>query len=373
MGTVLATAAAPQMAWALADAGIIAPAKRLANLGGKSLQAVVLGGSIGAAALSVIGSAVGAVTGATMGLMAGVPMALFTFGLSLPAGFLAGGACGAAAGAAVGCGVGTVLGAASLGAHVHRKELKAAISQTRVRAVAAVRVLLRRCSLDRAPKGNRALRGRATWPSGHSADGLVVLSRRVMDVEGRALSLGQRVGPGGDAVIVFMRHLGCPFSWALAREWSKPEVRDRVRALGMTGPLLISMGTPAQLTRFLEVNPSVPRELAFVDPSEDFAAYTAIGFGGPTPVPGLALPRLPPLGLRSYASCLFNMTALAPLPRPGYSSGESTQIMGGTVVVRAGKVVYGWGDRVPGDYPRPPEVLDSIAQGILGPSAAKAA
>jgi hypothetical protein len=41
----------------------------------------------------------------------------------------------------------------------------------------------------------------------------------------------------------------------------------------------VSIGSVESLTKFLELNPTIPRDVAFVDDSESFALYEAAGFG----------------------------------------------------------------------------------------------
>lgn len=270
------------------------------------------------------------------------------------------------------------MGAAGYEAHMHRQEIRSAITLARGRTLHSLQSIRARFSgVASPPRGNRAVGDRAIWFSGAAADAPTLLSQFVRDAHGRPVCLGQRVGPSGDALVVFMRHLGCPYCWSHVREWCKPDVFERVRALGIMGPFLVAPGSPAQLDRFLQANPFVPGDLMFVDSTPDFAVYRALGFGkmgiGALPDAATLRPRLPGLGLASYASCLMNMTALSPQPDAGALLAEGTMVLGGTLALRAGRVVYGWADRVPGDYPLPAEALDALGSGVVGHSAAKAA
>lgn len=74
--------------------------------------AVVLAGSSGAVVGGVAGGACGLAAGGSVGAVVGAPAALFTFGLSIPAGAAAGGALGTGIGAMAGGALGLVSGSA---------------------------------------------------------------------------------------------------------------------------------------------------------------------------------------------------------------------------------------------------------------------
>merc|ERR1719215_3203 len=68
----------------------------------RTLAAVAVGGTSGAAALGISGAACGTAAGGVVGALCGVPAAFFTLGLSIPAGAVLGGGVGLCAGATVG-------------------------------------------------------------------------------------------------------------------------------------------------------------------------------------------------------------------------------------------------------------------------------
>jgi len=80
----------------------------------------------GAFALGSAGGAAGTVTGATLGMAAGVIPALFTFGLSIPAGAVIGGGMGMAFGGAAGSTAGFAAGGASF---AYRQEISSGTSR----------------------------------------------------------------------------------------------------------------------------------------------------------------------------------------------------------------------------------------------------
>jgi hypothetical protein len=67
------------------------------------------------------------------------------------------------------------------------------------------------------------------------------------------------------------------YCWTYANEWS--EKLPELSAAGVVGPVFISVGDQEKLNKFLELNPKVPRSLAFVDDSATFEAYAVTGFG----------------------------------------------------------------------------------------------
>merc|ERR1719189_2629314 len=71
----------------------------------------------------------GLTAGGAAGALAGLPLALFTFGSSVPVGALFGGGAGLAVGAATGASIGTVGGGvAGFGAHSKRDDIRKAAS-----------------------------------------------------------------------------------------------------------------------------------------------------------------------------------------------------------------------------------------------------
>merc|ERR1719356_917006 len=99
-------------------------------------QVTAASAGVGGAACGVGGAAAGLVTGGAVGAAAGIPLALFTFGLSIPIGGMLGGGFGLVAGGAAGTTVGaTAGGALGYGGFTKRAEIRAAIlaARTKVR------------------------------------------------------------------------------------------------------------------------------------------------------------------------------------------------------------------------------------------------
>jgi hypothetical protein len=136
--------------------------------------------------------------------------------------------------------------------------------------------------------------------------------------------------------------------------------------LGATGPFFISIGDEAKLAKFLEVNPTVPREKAFVD-DVNMGAYDAVGFGkleigGKLPENfSLKPPEMG--GFGGWWKYLSNVASVSPAPSDSVSSEqvlETVSRLGGTFVVNGDKVVYQWNDAIPGDTPDLTDVLDAV-------------
>merc|ERR1719323_2767671 len=95
----------------------------------KSFQATAASATGGATMLGAGGGAAGLAVGGTAGALAGLPLALFTFGLSVPAGAVFGGGAGLAIGAATGASIGAVGGGvAGFGAYSKRDGIRQAAS-----------------------------------------------------------------------------------------------------------------------------------------------------------------------------------------------------------------------------------------------------
>ena len=121
----------------------------------------------------------------------------------------------------------------------------------------------------------------------------------------------------------------------------------------------MSIGDKEKLGKFLNLNPAVPRELAFVDGYE-LEAYAAAGFGsfgqGATPDATKAATRNmkpPGFGTKQWWSYLTNVASLSPIPT-GLKFGEVPQgvlRLGGTFLVREDEVIFAHSDKIPGDHP----------------------
>merc|ERR1719414_2253936 len=126
----MAASARAQAAGALTDAKTLAQAKakltrakavelKVATgelMASESFQATAASAAGGATMLGAGGGAAGLAVGGTAGALAGLPLALFTLGLSVPAGAVLGGGAGLAMGAATGASVGAVGAGLAVGA-----------------------------------------------------------------------------------------------------------------------------------------------------------------------------------------------------------------------------------------------------------------
>ena len=139
----------------------------------------------------------------------------------------------------------------------------------------------------------------------------------------------------------------------------------------VSGPFFISIGDEEKLSAFLEKNPSIPREQAFVD-DYTFGAYKAAGFGrfddtdkevAKEAMGNMAAPELSAGEWWSYMSSVMKVS---PVPKD-MKFGEIPEgvlRLGGTFVVNGETILYRWSDRVPGDHPDIEQVL-KVAQDAI--------
>jgi hypothetical protein len=136
----------------------------------------------------------------------------------------------------------------------------------------------------------------------------------------------------------------------------------------ISGPFFISIGDEGKLSSFLEKNPEVPRENAFVD-DYSFGAYKAAGFGKFDDTPKEAAKEAmgnmeaPDLGFQGWWNYFTSVGKISPIPKD-MKFGEIPEgvlRLGGTFVVDGNEILYRWSDRVPGDHPDIENVLQ-IAQ-----------
>lgn len=129
------------------------------------------------------------------------------------------------------------------------------------------------------------------------------------------------------------------------------------------GPLFISIGDEEKLNVFLDKNPYIPRDQAFVD-GYDFNAYTSAGFGRLDEVDKEEAKKVklgaPDIGISGWLNYFGTVIKLSPIP-PDMKFGEIPEgvlRLGGTYVIRDDQIVYRWSDRLPGDHPNIEEVMD---------------
>jgi len=93
----------------------------------KSFQTTAASAAAGAMTLGAGGAATGTLAGGAAGAVAGLPLALFTFGLSIPVGAMVGGGAGCVLGTAAGATTGFIGGGATgYGVYTKRGEIRSA-------------------------------------------------------------------------------------------------------------------------------------------------------------------------------------------------------------------------------------------------------
>lgn len=133
------------------------------------------------------------------------------------------------------------------------------------------------------------------------------------------------------------------------------------------GPLFISIGDEEKLNVFLDKNPYIPRDMAFVD-GYDFDAYQAAGFGrfddpdnkaaAQEAMSNMGAPKLG--GIQGWWNYLSVVSKVSPIPSDMKFGDvpEGVLRLGGTFVVQGDEIVYRWSDRVPGDHPDISNVIE---------------
>lgn len=143
---------------------------------------------------------------------------------------------------------------------------------------------------------------------------------------------------------------------------------QRLENLGLAGPILVTVGTPEKLRRFLDVNPTIPRDRIFVDDSDGYDAFKAMGFGKlldrvPESIETLGL-RIPGFDVGTAFNYITNVAWLSPVRSLAEGVPEGVTLLGGTFAFANGRLLHASADRVPGDYASPGDVLDD-AQALL--------
>lgn len=133
---------------------------------------------------------------------------------------------------------------------------------------------------------------------------------------------------------------------------------------GISGPLFVSIGDEDKLATFLDKNPEIPRDQAFVD-NYQFGAYKAAGFGTfddtdkDTAKEAMSNMAAPDLGFKGWLKYFSSAGKVSPIPKD-MKFGEIPEgvlRLGGTFVVNGDKILYRWSDRLPGDHPDIEKVL----------------
>jgi len=123
----------------------------------------------------------------------------------------------------------------------------------------------------------------------------------------------------------------------------------------------ISVGDSEKLSKFLDLNPSVPRDRSFVDDSRTFDAYVAVGFGkiGDGGVPANVDLKPPGFSPSQWFAYLTNVAGLSPIRKDEPLRGvpEGVLRLGGTFVLDRRDVLYAHSEELPGMSPPLPTVL----------------
>ena len=175
------------------------------------------------------------------------------------------------------------------------------------------------------------------------------------DSRGDTHNLGAKIG-SDKSIVIFLRHLACPYCWAYAKEWcERQKILDK---LGI-GLYFVSIGSPKKLKKYLELNPFMKEDQMFVDGYKNNAyKETSLKTMGPIAFLNMKQPKLDPSRMFKFMS---NFNSLAP---PTENLGEipdTVLMLGGTFVVDGDVFLYKWKDAYPGETPKIQEVLDVAA------------
>lgn len=126
------------------------------------------------------------------------------------------------------------------------------------------------------------------------------------------------------------------------------------------------------MSKFLDLNPLVPRASLFVDDTANFEAYTSAGFGkiGESKPPSNVQLKAPNLSAKTWWRYLTNVASLSPVPS-GLKFGEVPEgvlRLGGTFVIDGDNVLFAHADSFPGDAPAIADVLRAARIDILNAS-----
>lgn len=139
----------------------------------KSFQTTAASAAAGGMTLGAGGAAAGSVAGGVAGAVAGLPLALFTFGLSIPVGAVVGGGTGLVLGTAAGAATGALGGgAAGYGVYQKRDDLTS-VGKT---------------ALLKASGGADVVKGQLFTTVAYAKDRVSAAKARLVGSEGRAMS-----------------------------------------------------------------------------------------------------------------------------------------------------------------------------------------
>lgn len=192
-------------------------------------------------------------------------------------------------------------------------------------------------------------------------------STLLTDTSGDRVPVSRLIGHEGKAVIVFLRHLGCPFAWDYALNWQKQQ--PYMAAQGIAGPLFISVGTSEQLQKFLALHEELQGAQALVDDSADFAAYAGAGLNyllGDKALEALPDFKPPSFGPALWFKYLAHSASLSPVRKCNDDKMElshvpdGVKVLGGTFGIDDDVVKVFHQDQIPGDTPDVEAVLTSL-------------
>merc|ERR1719469_333200 len=162
----------------------------------KSFQTTTASAAAGGMALGAGGAAAGTVTGGVAGAVAGLPLALFTFGLSIPVGAIVGGGAGLVIGAAAGATTGAV-GGGLAGYSVYQKkdELMNAGNSAVLKASNGVEVVKGQVSKTvlKASNGVEVVKGQVSKTVGHARDMVSAAKTRFAGGEVGAMDIAEDI------------------------------------------------------------------------------------------------------------------------------------------------------------------------------------
>ena len=192
----------------------------------------------------------------------------------------------------------------------------------------------------------------------HKSAAEMLRSAVLTSADGTKVRLGDEMGEGR-AVVVFLRHLGCPYCWSYAREWSK--LQRKISRSGAAGPFFISVGDCEKLRTFLRLNRYISSKKSFVDDGS-LQAYESVGLGcmelGKAIDSTVAAPNLG--GLRGWWKYMRNVEELTPIEPGSRKFSGGVKQLGGTFIIDGDEVLYEWYDKFPGDTPALEEVLCAL-------------
>ena len=105
-----------------------------------------------------------------------------------------------------------------------------------------------------------------------------IRSGMVTSSAGELIRLGDVISKNEPHVVIFLRHMGWPYCWSYAKEWTTSlDVQQQLLEAGIKGPTFVSIGDADKLNVFLDANPWIDSNQMFVD-DYSFGLYKEAGF-----------------------------------------------------------------------------------------------